>query len=118
MNNVEEKLKSFYSGEINQADLAALLEAFATSAAVRERWPADADLLLPLALARRDLANRRRPARHLWRRVAAAAAVAALVAGLATVVANERQLKIYSTDSDCDLVCAESWLTSTLETAL
>lgn len=121
MRETEELIGKFYDGDISQRELERLFDSFLSSQEVREQWASEAEIIIPLALARKD-AQRQTAKKHshtpqTWR-AAAAIATLLLFAGTATVYAVEARPSVYSTDSNCDMVCAEKWLNRTLETAL
>lgn len=120
MKDITELIAQFEDGSIRQKDLQRLFDTFLTSQAMRDRWPEEAAAIIPLALARKDAQQhherRPQPASKGWK--AAAVAALLLLAGTATVYAVEARPRIYSTDSHCDMDCAEKWLNNTLETAL
>lgn len=114
-------LELFYAGTIKQSELEILFDAFLNDNDVREKWPSDASVIIPLAIARKDChpqpQNRVLVLHRNWK-VAAAIFGFIVIAGSVATHAMEQKPQIYSTDANCDMICAEQWLNNTIETAL
>lgn len=121
MNTVEKMMELFYAGDIKQSELEILFDAFLNDNDVREKWPSDASIIIPLAIARKDCQSRHKKivlVLHRNWKVAAAILGFIVIAGSVTAYAMDQKPQIYSTDVDCDMVCAEQWLNNTIKTAL
>jgi len=117
MDKTDKLLKAFYAGNIKQSDLDRLFDAFLNDAAVREKYPEDAPVIIPLALAKKDGRERLPIAKVRWK-VAVAIIGISLLASIAVMYIMDQQTRVYSSDGDCDIACAEEWLDKTIETAL
>lgn len=121
MNTVEKMMELFYAGDIKQSELEILFDAFLNDNDVREKWPSDASIIIPLAIARKDCHSKQKNkvlVLHRNWKVAAAILGFIVIAGSVTTYAMDQKPQIYSTDVNCDMVCAEQWLNNTIETAL
>lgn len=120
MNTIEKMMELFYSGSIKQSELEILFDAFLNDNDVREKWPSDASIIIPLAIARKDCHSRQNKVLVLHRNWKVAAVIFSfiVIAGSVTTYAMDQKPQIYSTDVNCDMVCAEQWLNNTIETAL
>lgn len=120
MKSIEKLLEKYNAGRITQSELEHLYNAFVADGAVRDKWPVEANAILPLALARADYAEKRRwsPSHNRVRKVAAVAVLVVSVATAYAAYARAEQTSVYSVSGDCDIDCAVQWLNQTLETAL
>lgn len=114
MERIDKFLDAFYAGSIGQRDLETLFDSFLNDAEVRDKRPEDAEIIIPLALARKDA---KQVTSRIWR-VAAAIVGILLLVGVVTTYVLDQQTRVYSTDENCDMICAEEWLNKTIETAL
>ncbi len=117
---IDKLLVTFYDGTIDQSNLNRLFDCFVHDSEVRRQRPDDAAVLIPLALARKDSKSRTRrsfSSLHTLR-VAVVVSIVVLLLGIIATLELGQPTRVYTTDANCNYVCAEQWLNRTIRTAL
>lgn len=116
MEKIDKLIRDYYDGTLSQGEMDELCRMFLDNEDVRQSYPDESRVLVPLAFARMAHSRQKRNVRRTWSVAASIAVMLLLGGGIYAHAANAPHT--YSNDPSFTTTDVERWYNKTLESAV